>query len=130
MMSVDHARTEITSLFEAWLASFGSSDESFFEDVLDDDWTYTDIFGDVRGKREYIEYLRDEVPPTLVGRLVEIHARMLGDVALVTGLYVVEGALVDGTDISSSSRFTAVWRRAGDGWQALAHQATECRPLA
>jgi ketosteroid isomerase-like protein len=130
-MADDRARAEIAALFERWLSSFDSEDHSFFEYVLDPNWTYTDIFGTVRSKGDYIDYLREDVPPTLSGRLVELHARQLGDVALVTGLYTIEGTLVDGTDLSSSSRFTAVWQRGGaEGWTALAHQATSVRSAA
>lgn len=122
--AIEEARVEISSLFEEWLARLGGDDRAFFERTLDDEWIYTDIFGKVRSKAEYIEYLMNGVPAGVSGRLVELTPHLHGDLALVTGLYEVEGLLADGTDVSSSSRFTALWKRTPDGWRVFAHHAT------
>ncbi len=122
-MAVERARAELTALFEQWLERIPGGDDDFFGRVLDDDWVYTDIAGTVRGKAEYLEYLKP-VPPTVSGRLLELEPRLHGELALVTGRYRIEGALPDGTDVSSDTRFTAVWKHTAEGWRALAHHAT------
>lgn len=122
-MSVDAARAELTALFAEWLARLGDPDPSFFERTLDEDWVYTDISGTVRGKRQYIQYI-GAASGGVTGRLIELTPRLHGDIALVTGGYEIEGTLDDGTDVSSSTRFTAVWNRTPAGWRALAHHAT------
>lgn len=123
MTTVDKAQAEISALFSEWLDNISTTDESFFERVLDDDWIYTDIVGTVRGKREYIEYL-GLVSGVVSGQLVELNASLHGEIALVTGMYTIEGSLDDGTDVSSTTRFTAVWQRENESWRALAHQGT------
>jgi ketosteroid isomerase-like protein len=122
-MSVEKARAEISALFTEWLARLGDEDQSFYERVLADEWVYTDITGTVRGKREYLPYI-GSVSGQISSRLVELEPRLHGDIAVVTGRYEIEGSLVDGTDVSSSTRFTAVWQSTADGWRALAHHAT------
>lgn len=123
-VTTEEARAELSSLFEQWLTRIAGGDRSFFAETLDDDWVYTDIFGKVRGKTDYIEYLETDVLPDVTGRLVELTPRLYGELALVTGLYEIEGRLADGTDVSSSSRFTGLWRWTPDGWRSLAHHAT------
>jgi ketosteroid isomerase-like protein len=122
-VSADTARTELTVLFEEWLARLSDPDPAFFERTLDPDWVYTDIAGTVRGKQEYLAYIGG-ASAGVTGRLLELTPRLYGDIALVTGRYGIEGKLADGTDVSSSTRFTAVWKRTPAGWRALAHHAT------
>lgn len=122
-MAVERARAELTAIFEQWLERVPGGDDDFFGRVLDDDWVYTDIAGTVRGKAEYLEYLKP-IPSTVSGRLLELEPRLHGELALVTGRYRIEGTLPDGTDVSSDTRFTAVWKRTPQGWRALAHHAT------
>lgn len=124
-MSAESTRQEIWELYERWFAALGTDDPTFFEDVLADDWHYTDIRGRNRGKREYVEYvapIRSEVP---VNRLVELVVRPFGSVILAHGDYIVgEGfAPPEG----STTRFTAVWQHQDGTWRALAHHATVLR---
>lgn len=124
MTTAREAKTEISALFTEWLDKFSERDLAFYERVLDPDWVYVDIFGKVRSKSDYIAYLEHDVPTTVSGRLIELTPRLHGDLALVTGLYTVEGSLADGTDISSTTRFSAVWKHDGGVWRALSHHAT------
>ena len=88
--TVDEARVELTALFEQWLERIPGGDDDFFGRMLDDDWVYADIAGAVRGKAEYLEYLKP-VQPTVSGRLHELDPRLHGEIALVTGRYRIEG---------------------------------------
>jgi ketosteroid isomerase-like protein len=116
-------------LYDEWFAALPTRDAPVFERLISDDWVYTDIFGRVRGKQDYLrllELIPADAPPN---RMRELAARRFGDLAIVHGHYEVETVLLDGTDASSSTRFTAVWvDRGGGRWQSLAHHATSIRP--
>lgn len=116
-------------LYAEWFAALPARDAAVFERLISDDWVYTDIFGSVRGKPDYLgllELIPADAPPN---RMRELTARRFGDLAIVHGHYEVETVLLDGTDASSSSRFTAVWiDRGGGEWQSLTHHATSIRP--
>lgn len=112
-------------LYEQWFAALPARDREFFQRVISDDWVYTDIFGEVKGKQAYLRLL-DLIPTDATpNRMRELTVRRFGELALVHGRYEVDAVLLDGTDTSSSTRFTAVWIDRGDGsWQSLAHHAT------
>src|SRR3954471_3453034 len=50
-------RGDFEELYERWFAAIPRHDDSFFQDVLADDWVYTDTSGTVRGKAEYVPYI-------------------------------------------------------------------------
>lgn len=117
------AAREIAATFEAWFRALAERDESFFEHVLDDDWVYTDVNGVVRSKSDYFVYMQD-IPPNVAGEVVELEARVHGDLAIVTGLYRIAATAPDGARIGADTRMTAVWQHTGDGWRCLAHHGT------
>ena len=117
----------IRGLYESWFAALPRRDRAFFDRVISDDWVYTDIFGTVKGKADYfalLELIPQDAPPN---RMRELAVRRFGDLAIVHGHYEVATVLRDGTDTSSSTRFTAVWIDRGREWQSLAHHATSIR---
>lgn len=121
-LSTEQIDAELRKLYEDWFLAIPRQDHSFFERVLSDDWHYTNYFGEVRGKREYLTYIapvRADVPPN---RLVELVVRPFMPIVIVHGLYMVsdEFAPPAGPD----TRFTAVWERRDGKWKALAHHAT------
>ncbi len=120
--STERIHAELWKLYGDWFAALPGQDNAFFERVLSDDWYYTNVLGEVRGKREYLTYIAPigpEVPPN---RLVELIVRPFEPIVLVHGLYVIsdKAAPPGGSD----TRFTAVWIRRGGEWKALAHHAT------
>lgn len=118
-------RQEIERLYETWFAALGSDDPTFFEEILADDWRYTDVRGINRSKSEYLTYiapLRSDVP---VNRIVDLVVRPFGSLVLVHGDYVVGEAFAPPE--GSTTRFTALWERDGGRWRALAHHATTLR---
>ena len=117
------AAAEVAGLYSAWFEAIVAHDRGFFERTLADEFIYTDIFGDVRSKDDYIGGL-DLVPPDSRVELHEIRPVLYGDFALVTGHYEVSAVLANGKDVTSSTRFTSAWARRDGRWQALAHQAT------
>jgi ketosteroid isomerase-like protein len=118
----EQARAEIETIFKEWFKALPGQDVAFFERTLDDDWVYTNIDGKVLGKEDYKELLK-VIPPDISIELVEVSVRLHGDIAIAIGAYTVTGMLEDGTDVTSSSRFTSVWQRTEGSWRSLAHHA-------
>jgi hypothetical protein len=111
---------ELATLYSEWFAAIPGDNTSFFERTLAEDWYYVNVHGEVRGKREYIEYIAPiphDAPPN---RLVELIVRIYDPLIVVHGMYVIASASSDGSD----TRFSAVWARRNEQLIALAHHAT------
>jgi hypothetical protein len=118
--SNEELHAELSKLYEEWFLAIPGDDTSFFERVLGEDWYYVNVLGEVRGKREYVDYIAPipgDAPPN---RLVELTVRLYDPLIVVHGLYVISSASPDGSD----TRFTAIWIRRNGQLEALAHHAT------
>lgn len=118
----DQLQAELWDLYDQWFASIPGHDTSFFERYLAEDWHYTNYYGEVRGKAEYLELIAPIGPDATPNRLVELIVRPHEPVVLVHGLYVV--AREHAPDAGIDTRFTAVWTREDGELRALAHHAT------
>lgn len=114
---------ELAQMMIQWFDSIKHRDASWFERVLADDWTYVMIDGSIRNKAWYIERVSEPFDGEVAAEIHELRARSYGSLAIANGRYCVRGVR-QGVDMSSHTRFTAVWRKLGDNWQALAHHAT------
>ncbi|MDQ2944170.1 MAG: nuclear transport factor 2 family protein [Candidatus Dormibacteraeota bacterium] len=121
-LSTEQIEKELRQLYEDWFLAIPRRNPSFFERILSDDWYYTNYVGEVRGKREYLEYIAPIDPNVPPNRLVELVVRPFDQFVIVHGRYVVSDkyAPPGGPD----TRFTAVWVRRGGEWKALTHHAT------
>jgi ketosteroid isomerase-like protein len=119
---LEQIHAELWSLYEDWFTAIAGPDHAFFEEVLADDWHYTNHLGEVRGKLEYFAYIAPIRHDGPVNTLVELVVRPFGAIVVVHGLYVIAAGLAPpgGPD----TRFTAVWERQDGRWLALAHHAT------
>lgn len=119
---VGQVRDELWRLYEEWFAAIGATDPSFFEATLSDDWVYVDHSGVVRGKDEYLEYIRPVLSDEPLNTLKELSVRLLHGVVIVHGRYLIEAeyAPPGGGD----TRFTAIWMHRDGGWRAMAHHST------
>ena len=122
------AHGELADLYDRWFASFETKNYAFWDEVLADDWVYTDFRGQVRGKGEYREMVSQLDLTDHFHRMYELRVRLVGDVAIVHGHYEVGGKLLDGRDVSADTRFTANWIRRDGRWQCLMHHATKIDP--
>lgn len=124
MTTVPELQEEFEALYEQWFTAAVARDTGTFETLLDDVFIYTDIFGTVRGKPEYVGLIQ-ALPPNGLSMTMEcLRTRRCGDHILVTGEYAVDGRLVSGEDITSQTRFTALWAPLNGGWRCLMHHAT------
>jgi len=120
--SIDQIQTELSKLYDDWFAAIPGHDSAFFERTLSPDWHYTNVDAEVRGKREYFEYISPIAPGSPSNRMVEMTVRPFRDIVLVNGLYEVPPDLASPS--GSATRFTAVWVRRDGKWVALTHHAT------
>jgi ketosteroid isomerase-like protein len=80
MASMTDTAVAITSLYEQWFAAIPGHDYDFVERTFREDWIYTDQFGAVRDRQEYIGIWRALVADDHVDELQEIEVRDLGEV--------------------------------------------------
>ena len=117
-------RAELERLYAEWFTAIPRHDTEFFGRILADDWVYTNVVGEVRGKLEYLDYIKQvprDAPPN---ELLAFDVRLFGDIAIVHGDYAVTSAAAGSRDIGSQTRFTAVWARRSGVWQALTHHGS------
>jgi ketosteroid isomerase-like protein len=114
----DQLTDHLTGLYAAWFASITSEGVGPLDDVLAEEWRYTNYDGVVRGKAAYLDHVGSVAEAvTFVGPYdgeVSVH----GDVALVLGGYRVEGLAGGGV---LELRFTGAWRHRDGRWRCLAH---------
>lgn len=116
--------------YEQWFEAVMVNDTAALAELLDDDFIYTDIFGVVRYKAGYLAHVQRIPAGGITMDVGEVSAFDHGELTLVTGHYRVAGATDDGTDLSSQTRFTALWRDQEGVWRCLAHHATRRRDAA
>jgi ketosteroid isomerase-like protein len=114
--------------YDGWFNAVMALDIRTLAGLLDDGFVYTDIFGAVRDKPGYLAHVGRIPPGGIEMQLEAVEVRALSGAVLVTGAYGVAGALADGTDLSSSTRFTALWAVDQGEITCLAHQATRAVP--
>jgi uncharacterized protein (TIGR02246 family) len=119
----DEAERELMRLMTQWFEAIKRHDGAWFDRVMADDWSYVMIDGSVKDKRWYIHALRQPFDTEPSAEVHELTARVYGTLAIASGHYTIK-ATSQGKDLSSHTRFTAVWRKHEDEWQALAHHAT------
>jgi uncharacterized protein (TIGR02246 family) len=122
-IATSETRAELERLYAEWFAAIPRHDNEFFGRVLSDDWVYTNIAGEVRGKVEYLDYIKqvpEDAPPM---ELLALEVRLFGDIAIAHGDYAVTSAAGAGHP-GSCTRFTAVWIRRDGNWQSLTHHGT------
>jgi ketosteroid isomerase-like protein len=119
----DEAERELMQLMIQWFGAIKRHDGAWFERMMADDWQYVMIDGSVKDKRWYVQAMQQPFDGEPSTELHELTARVYGNLAIATGHYTIK-ATSRGTDLSSHTRFTAVWKKHADVWQALAHHAT------
>src|SRR5262249_3824086 len=106
-----------------WLESYVRRDTNFLERYLADDYSSIDPHGTVVDKKGEIESVKSgdlaitEIKPD------GMKVRTYGDAAVITGRSTIR-ATVSGQDASGEYRFTDVWVKRRDRWQAVASHLT------
>jgi ketosteroid isomerase-like protein len=112
--------------YERWWAALPAHDYDALDEILADDWLYTDQFGTVREKADYIALVERTIRPGHSTVVVDLDARQYGPIARAVGRYDVHG-VIDGHDIDVKLRFTSLWSKREGHWRCHAQHTTEIR---
>ena len=117
---VETLREIETRLAAAWV----EGDRSFIEQTLADDWSVTDLAGQVLTKAEVLKQVFGSGSRQVVSMHIDdINVRPFGDWAIVTGRTKAAGEY-DGEVAEVTLRFTDVFAYREERWQVVASQAT------
>jgi ketosteroid isomerase-like protein len=107
---------------EAWAAG----DRAAIEALLSPRYTHTDVFGAFHERAAWLAYARERTGRTTRIDFREVRTRIVGDVAIVTGLNEVSGPGARSADdrTALTLRFTQVWIWTDGRWLREAFQAT------
>lgn len=99
-------------------------DVAFFDRVLAEDFTHTSQSGKFRTRAEWMQGREQGKSNYESFETEDVHIRIYGDTALVTGLSDARWREADGQPRSGQYRFLRVWVRRDGQWQAVAFQST------
>ncbi len=94
--------------------------------MLTPSYTHTDASGALLGRAGWLAYAEARAGRTTAIGLSDVAIRVLGDVAIVTGVNEITGTGIRRVDDTASLtiRFTAVWVWMDGRWKREAFQAT------
>jgi ketosteroid isomerase-like protein len=107
-------------LASAWV----EGDRLFIEQTLDDDWSVTDLTGQVLTKADVLKEVFESGNRQVVSMQIDdVNVRPFGDWAIVTGRTNAAGEY-QGEVAEVTLRFTDVFAYRDGRWQVVASQAT------
>ena len=114
---------EVRKFEYAWGVAYIRRDTAALDEILADDYTFTDPLGGVTGKRHNLDYIR-----TGLFRIEDTHSRdvcvrIYGETAVVTALSIFK-ASYKGVKVQGRYQYTDVLVRRQGRWYAVASQAT------
>jgi ketosteroid isomerase-like protein len=92
--------------------------------LIDDDWFTTDPAGELRRKPDYLVFAREMFNPGVAFGLRELVVRGIGDTAVVSCRYLMQGRLNPGVDVDICIRVSGIWSRACGPWLYAAQQGS------
>jgi ketosteroid isomerase-like protein len=107
---------------EAW----ATGDGAMLDALLSPTYTHSDVFGHLQDRAAWLAYARGRAGRATRIAFRDVAQRILGDVAVITGVNEIEGpGARDAADAASLTlRFTQVWVRRDGRWLREAFQAT------
>jgi len=118
---------EMQQVEDAWDAAVAKHDQFALENLLSPDYIGISAAGDVTTRNQQISHIFVAGAEPLSIRQTVIAARVMGDVAVVNGTYVMEwpGTGKEQDKIAEKGVFTQVFRKNSAGnWQCLNSQRT------
>ena len=88
-----------------------------------DEYTTVSPGGVLADKAQMMKNIRARKTQVLSVTLYELSARVYGETAVLTGVYL-DTHITDGQKSNANSRFIRVFTRTKSGWQAVAYQQT------
>lgn len=118
------AKQQILSMEDQWRTAALSGDLKLIESLLSDDYVGISWTGEVNTKAMQIDRMRSK--SLVISKLegVDSKVKVLGTVAIVTGLANVQGT-TDGVPMVGTFRYTRVYQRLSSGvWKVTNFEAT------
>jgi ketosteroid isomerase-like protein len=121
--SVSDDEGRILALETAWNHAEEKKDAAALDQLLATSLVYIDYDGSIMNKAEFLENIKAE--PLHPAQIIndEMHVRVYGDAAVVTGIYREKGTN-KGKPYQRRGRFTDTWVKQNGGWQCVASQST------
>jgi hypothetical protein len=112
----------LTGLYEEWFAALGREGTGRLDEILADEWVYTNYDGAVRDKVVYLDHVASVVETVTFEGPYDLTVREYGDLALCLGGYRVTG-LPDNAVFEL--RFTGLWIDRDGRRQCVFHHNSE-----
>ncbi len=116
------AKQSVLDFQSARFKAMVDEDLASLERFLADDMTYAHTTGITESKTEFLSTIASGKIDYLALAPLEVDVRIYGDVAVLTGLARLRGAVGD-REVGFTLRFLEVARLAGDAWQLIAWQS-------
>lgn len=125
LMAIASGASEVESrilqLEDRWRVAQHQNDEAVFKALLAPDVTFIGTSGSLRDRAGYIASRATSLLPRAeTYEVSELHVRLFGPVAIVTGREATTGE-----GVAFQGRFTHVWARTRGAWQLEAIQRTD-----
>ncbi len=117
------AEQELLKLEQDWTNANVKADVAFLEQILAEDWVFTDPEGVVWTKAQSLAVLKSGEDKIASMVPDDMKARVYGDAAVVTGRNTTKETL-KGKDISGLYRWTDTWIKKAGRWQCVATHAS------
>ena len=125
-MSDDSRKADLERAARRFGEAWAAGDIAALDALLSPTYTHTDLFGELTERRAWLDYARGRTGRGSQIEFREVKTRILGDVAVMTGINVVKGGgarnAADRADLVI--RFTQVWVWRDGRWLREAFQAT------
>ncbi len=118
---------KIMALERAWGEADRKYDVAWFERHLADSLVFTNAFGLVSTKADYVADTKAKNLKAESITASDMKVQTYGHVAVVTGVTVLVKATHKGEDMSGTVRWTDTWVRRKGVWQCVAGQTTKVK---
>ena len=113
----------IGTLQQQWMDAYTKRDTVFLNLCMSEDYVGIYPDGTVHNKKSEIQGVTSGAITVTSMEPKGMTVRLYGDAAIASGQSSVK-VRVNSQDISADLRFTSVWAKSGNQWQAVAHQVT------
>jgi ketosteroid isomerase-like protein len=117
------AAETVRTLNRQWMQAYTTRDTEFLDRHMANDYVGTFPDGSVHDKKSEIAAVRSGAVAIQKMEPVEMMVRIYDKAAVITGHSSVT-ATVNGRNMNAELRFTDVWIKQGNQWQAVASQVT------
>jgi len=123
-MVSQNTNDELIQLLDIRSTALVEGDHEFFEQILADDFSYTNASGKVFNKSDYLEFfIQSDKMQWQSQVLDDLNIRLFGDMAVIT-CRIFDHASYEGNAFEGYFRSTQVFAKYEDVWQYVAGQTT------